>query len=173
MILNFYLCVWIKLICTLITTICYLLFIGSIHFMIFNKAIFNFNISILDCSHDFIFLTGYKLGFNYLKAKRFVDAIDVCHKVCSFFLNYCIIFEICSVSYFSVDVFDVRSNYGHPSTPMSHLLPFQHHISIIFLASNNLFPFLGPLNVSFDHLPFLTLSESISLHQFYCLRLYA
>ena len=70
----------------LITTICYLLFIGSIHFMIFNKAIFNFNISILDCSHDFIFLTGYKLGFNYLKAKRFVDAIDVCHKVCSFFL---------------------------------------------------------------------------------------
>ncbi|CAB4014116.1 Tetratricopeptide repeat 21B [Paramuricea clavata] len=24
---------------------------------------------------------GYKLAFNYLKAKRFVDAIDVCHKV--------------------------------------------------------------------------------------------
>lgn len=28
------------------------------------------------------FITGYKLAFNYLKAKRFVDAIDVCHKVC-------------------------------------------------------------------------------------------
>ena len=24
---------------------------------------------------------GYKLAFNYLKAKRYVDAIDVCHKV--------------------------------------------------------------------------------------------
>ncbi len=24
---------------------------------------------------------GYKLAFNYLKAKRFVEAIDVCHKV--------------------------------------------------------------------------------------------
>ncbi|KAG8559764.1 hypothetical protein GDO81_017447 [Engystomops pustulosus] len=23
---------------------------------------------------------GYKLAFNYLKAKRYVDAIDVCHK---------------------------------------------------------------------------------------------
>ena len=27
-----------------------------------------------------IFL-GYRLAFNYLKAKRLVDAIDVCHKV--------------------------------------------------------------------------------------------
>lgn len=26
-------------------------------------------------------LPGYKLAFNYLKAKRHVDAIDVCHKV--------------------------------------------------------------------------------------------
>lgn len=24
---------------------------------------------------------GYKLGFNYLKAKKYVEAIDVCHKV--------------------------------------------------------------------------------------------
>ena len=24
---------------------------------------------------------GFKLAFNYLKAKRYVDAIDVCHKV--------------------------------------------------------------------------------------------
>ena len=24
---------------------------------------------------------GYKLSFNYLKAKKYVDAIDVCHKV--------------------------------------------------------------------------------------------
>lgn len=27
------------------------------------------------------FALGYKLAFNYLKAKRFVDAIDVCQKV--------------------------------------------------------------------------------------------
>lgn len=27
------------------------------------------------------FVSGYKLAFNYLKAKRHVDAIDVCHKV--------------------------------------------------------------------------------------------
>lgn len=26
-------------------------------------------------------ITGYKLAFNYLKGKRYVDAIDVCHKV--------------------------------------------------------------------------------------------
>lgn len=25
--------------------------------------------------------TGFKLAFNYLKAKRFVEAIEVCHKV--------------------------------------------------------------------------------------------
>ena len=33
---------------------------------------------------------GYRLAFNYLKAKRLVDAIDVCHKVCltHFFLFY-------------------------------------------------------------------------------------
>ncbi len=24
---------------------------------------------------------GYKLGFNYMKAKRYADAIDVCHTV--------------------------------------------------------------------------------------------
>ena len=24
---------------------------------------------------------GYKLSFNYLKAKKYVEAIDVCHKV--------------------------------------------------------------------------------------------
>lgn len=29
---------------------------------------------------------GYRLGFNYLKAKRFVDAIDVCHKVKLYFI---------------------------------------------------------------------------------------
>lgn len=26
-------------------------------------------------------MIGYKLAFNYLKGKRYVDAIDVCHKV--------------------------------------------------------------------------------------------
>lgn len=28
-----------------------------------------------------LFHLGYKLAFNYLKAKRYVEAIDVCHKV--------------------------------------------------------------------------------------------
>lgn len=31
---------------------------------------------------------GYKLAFNYLKAKRFVEAIDVCHKVMVAFPDY-------------------------------------------------------------------------------------
>lgn len=31
---------------------------------------------------------GYKLAFNYLKAKRFVEAIDVCHKVLAAFPDY-------------------------------------------------------------------------------------
>ncbi|EDO49516.1 predicted protein, partial [Nematostella vectensis] len=31
---------------------------------------------------------GFRLAFNYLKAKRFVDAIDVCHKVLSQHPNY-------------------------------------------------------------------------------------
>ncbi|KAI8924973.1 hypothetical protein BC831DRAFT_463081 [Entophlyctis helioformis] len=31
--------------------------------------------------HETNAATGFKLAFNYLKAKRFVDAIDVCHKV--------------------------------------------------------------------------------------------
>ena len=34
------------------------------------------------CVH--IYFPGYKLAFNYLKAKRYVDAIDVCHKVSSY-----------------------------------------------------------------------------------------
>ena len=29
----------------------------------------------------FSLLAGYKLAFNYLKARRYVDTIDVCHKV--------------------------------------------------------------------------------------------
>lgn len=29
----------------------------------------------------FINISGYKLAFNYLKAKKYIDAIDVCHKV--------------------------------------------------------------------------------------------
>ncbi|XP_015756029.1 PREDICTED: tetratricopeptide repeat protein 21B-like [Acropora digitifera] len=31
---------------------------------------------------------GYRLAFNFLKAKRYVDAIDVCHKVLSQHPNY-------------------------------------------------------------------------------------
>lgn len=33
------------------------------------------------CETEASSATGYKLAFNYLKAKRYVDAIDVCHKV--------------------------------------------------------------------------------------------
>jgi len=36
-----------------------------------------------------VFVSGYKLAFNYLKAKRHVDAIDVCHKVrCLWMFSY-------------------------------------------------------------------------------------
>jgi len=30
---------------------------------------------------DWFMYVGYKLAFNYLKVKRYVDAIDVCHQV--------------------------------------------------------------------------------------------
>ena len=29
----------------------------------------------------FDFIVGYKLAFNYMKARRMVDAIDICHHV--------------------------------------------------------------------------------------------
>lgn len=38
----------------------------------------------------FITYTGYRLAFNYLKAKRLVDAIDVCHKVHINLISFCI-----------------------------------------------------------------------------------
>ena len=31
---------------------------------------------------------GYKLSFNYLKAKKYVEAIDVCHKVLHQYPDY-------------------------------------------------------------------------------------
>lgn len=31
---------------------------------------------------------GFKLAFNYLKARRYVEAIDVCHKVIKAFPEY-------------------------------------------------------------------------------------
>jgi tetratricopeptide repeat protein 21B len=31
---------------------------------------------------------GYKLAFNYMKAKRFTDAIDVCHDILNKYPNY-------------------------------------------------------------------------------------
>lgn len=34
-------------------------------------------------------LTGYKLAFNYLKGKRYVDAITICHKVEFVFNTLC------------------------------------------------------------------------------------
>lgn len=35
------------------------------------------------------YYTGYRLAFNYLKAKRLVDAIDVCHKVQMNLISFC------------------------------------------------------------------------------------
>lgn len=32
--------------------------------------------------------SGYKLAFNFLKARRYVDAIDVCHQVLSSHPHY-------------------------------------------------------------------------------------
>ncbi len=31
---------------------------------------------------------GFKLAFNYLKASRFVDAVDICHKVLARYPDY-------------------------------------------------------------------------------------
>jgi tetratricopeptide repeat protein 21B len=31
---------------------------------------------------------GFKLAFNYLKAERYVDAVDVCHKVLQQYPDY-------------------------------------------------------------------------------------
>lgn len=31
---------------------------------------------------------GFKLAFNYLKARRYVEAVDVCHKVIKAFPEY-------------------------------------------------------------------------------------
>lgn len=57
------------------------------------------------CTTNVLFvISGYKLAFNYLKAKKYIDAIDVCHKVsvCSsdrdislFFLSLYLIFLSC------------------------------------------------------------------------------
>merc|ERR1719421_2077105 len=39
-------------------------------------------------SHEASAPIGFKLAFNYLKAERFTDAIDICHKVLTSFPNY-------------------------------------------------------------------------------------
>lgn len=46
--------------------------------------------------------SGYKLAFNYLKAKRHVDAIDVCHKVRHhwLFVQLCCVFCLYRSEYF-------------------------------------------------------------------------
>lgn len=47
---------------------------------------------------SFFFISGYKLAFNYLKAKRHVDAIDVCHKVrCLWMFT---VWEICLICFY-------------------------------------------------------------------------
>ena len=33
-------------------------------------------------------LVGYRMAFNYMKAKRFTDAIEVCHDILSKYPNY-------------------------------------------------------------------------------------
>lgn len=38
--------------------------------------------------YHFCISTGYKLAFNYLKGKRYVDAISVCHQVLAIYPDY-------------------------------------------------------------------------------------
>ena len=40
------------------------------------------------CAHETSAPVGYRLAFNYLKAKRYVEAIDVCHRVLRQFPDY-------------------------------------------------------------------------------------
>jgi len=39
-------------------------------------------------AHEASATVGYRLSFNYLKAKKYVEAIDVCHKVLKHFPDY-------------------------------------------------------------------------------------
>ena len=40
------------------------------------------------CENELSPVIGFKLAFNYLKAKKYVDAINVCHKVLKQFPDY-------------------------------------------------------------------------------------
>ena len=40
------------------------------------------------CAHETSAPVGYRLAFNYMKAKRYVEAIDVCHRVLRQFPEY-------------------------------------------------------------------------------------
>lgn len=55
-----------------------------------------------------LLIPGFKLAFNYLKAKRFVDAIDICHHVSISFASPILVFKdlkqtehTCTFMYFS------------------------------------------------------------------------
>ena len=39
-------------------------------------------------AHEASATVGYRLSFNYLKAKKYVEAIDVCHKVLTQYPDY-------------------------------------------------------------------------------------
>ena len=44
--------------------------------------------SLTDCDCAASLTPGYKLAFQYLKAERYVDAVDVCHKVIKMYPDY-------------------------------------------------------------------------------------
>ena len=52
-----------------------------LYYFIFNKQAWRF-------SNQANPTIGYKLAFNYMKAKRYTDAIDVCHEILEKYPNY-------------------------------------------------------------------------------------
>lgn len=58
-------------------------------------------------------ISGYKLAFNYLKAKKYIDAIDVCHKVsvCSSDIDVMLFFLTGTHLSFFSQVLAVHPNY--------------------------------------------------------------
>lgn len=66
-------------------------------------------------------ISGYKLAFNYLKAKKYIDAIDVCHKVsvCSSDIDVTLFFSNCNSPFLLFSGFGGSSKLpknekGHP-----------------------------------------------------------
>ena len=95
----------------------------SIHYVITLKlyiiTILQYLPSNLYPSYSFIIIdalfsfSGYRLGFNYLKAKRFVDAIDVCHKV-RFIRQISFLILMFLPSLFLLEMLFIRTLYRTP-----------------------------------------------------------